>query len=573
MNILGDMRSNLIKAERQGRLVGALASAELRSQRRELGDILCELHNADLIDLTSDQNLSAIDALEHNEFWIVIHPLEKAIPNLKCSHHDVLKLVHRLVQKAGSDLAAGMPNLSLATWSKNNPDKAREIVDGIKKLDDLCLAHGMFGVVGLGDEASAFDLIRHTNTFVRGVGLRALGRMETLSVSGIKEGVDDAFGVIERETDADVRAAAIEAAFRLWEKLGLPEPYRQREFIEAVGKRGDANELSILSAMLFYHDKGIPKEGIDQVLGLLEAIPSNSGATLSNLDHAIKANDDRWNFEQVVPVFAALIPRLDEKPDQRDYHSFSSWVWSNPQHASYLFAKWLNGGEFSLCLFLAELLSGVTKGTGVWIQKPHLPPDADDQIFIARKCIGFLWHHEVTAASILLSIVKNGQAKARAVTEELLFDPLLLSYGGDLRDFLETQRTSASKRISECTKRLLAKHDAHIAGLETIKDLVELLPTIEQRRAVAMKDQERNRDIQKRAHEQSVFASLVTHQTLLYGRKSFSIIHGADGAKHPNISALSEISHSIEFPRLMVIDPIGFNAMLTFFRAEKRRSA
>jgi hypothetical protein len=88
-----------------------------------------------------------------------------------------------------------------------------------------------------------------------------------------------------------------------------------------------------------------------------------------------------------------------------------------------------------------------------------------------------------------------------------------------------------------------------------------------------MKDRDRNRDIQKQAHELSVFSNLMTHQTLLYGRKSFSIIHGAEGKKHPNISPLSEISHSVELPRLMVMDPVGFNARITFFRAMKRKSA
>lgn len=573
MNISRDPRPDLINADEQGRLLQALTSEELRAERRELGDILCELHNAGLVNLVSDQNLSAIDALVQNDFWIVVHPLDKAVPNLNCSYIDILKLVHLLVKKAGSDLAAGAPNLSLVTWSKNNPTKAREIVSGVKELNDLCLAHGVFAVVGLGDEALAFDLIRQTETSVTSIGLRALGRMEMVSAGGIREGVDDAFDVIEQQTDTGFRVAAIEAAFRLWEKLGPSEPYRQREFIEAIGKRGDAAELSVLSAMLFYHDKGLPKESIDQVLGLLETLPSNSAATLGNLDHAIKENDGRWDFRRVARVFATCIPRLEERAKKQDYYSFSKWVWGNPDHSSYLFAEWLSEGEFSLCSFLAELIATDVKEAEVWIKKPHLPPNAVDQIFMAYKCIGFLWHREVAAASILLSIVKHGQTEAQAEAEGLLFDPLLLCYGGDLRVFLEAQCSNASKRISDCAKRLISKHDEHIAGLETTRELVELLPSIEHRRAVAMKDRDRNRDIQKQAHEQSIFASLMTHQTLLYGRKSFSIIHGSEGKKHPQISALSEISHSVELPRLMVVDPVGFNARITYLRAIKRKHA
>ncbi|GHD19632.1 hypothetical protein ACFOEZ_12825 [Tianweitania populi] len=567
----GDPRAKLITAEQQGCLVQALASAEMRAQQVELSEILCDLHNASFINLASDHNLAAIDALDHNDFWIVMHPLDKAIAGLVCSHLDVLKLVHRLVLKAGSDGAAGLPNISLVTWCKNNPAKAREIVEGVKELDDLCLAHGVFAVVGLGDEALAFDLIRQSNTSVVSIGLRAIGRVETVSSVGIRQGVDDASKVIEGQIDAETRIAAIEAAFRLWEKLGSGEDYRQQEFIESIGKTGDPTELSVLSGMLFFHDKGLSKESIDQVLGLLERIPSNSVATLHNLDHAIKDNDDRWDFHRVAGVFATCIPRLDEKARKKDYYSFSKWVWRKPDHSSYLFSKWLSGGEFTLCSFLADLLSADDKGAEVWLQKNHLPLDLHDQKFLAQKCIGFLWHHEVTAASVLLSIVKNGEPKARVEAEKLLLNPLLLSYGGDLRIFVEAQCSNASKRISECAKRLISKHDTHIADLERAQSLVELLPPIEHRRAVAIKDRDRNRDIQKHAHEQSIFARLATRQTLLYGRKSFSIIHGAEGKKHPNISPLSEFSHSIELPRLMVVDPVGFNAMIFMFRAKTRK--
>ena len=573
MSISRDPRQDLINAEQQGCLVQALVSEEIRIEGRELGDVLCELHNAGSVDLVSDQNLSAIDALEHSDFWVVVHPLDKAISNLNCSYVDILKLVHLLVKKAAFDLAAGAPNRSLMSWSKNNPGKAREIVSGIKELNDLCLAHGVFAVVGLGDEVSAFDLIRQTNPSVSAIGLQALGRMETVSVSGIREGVDDAFDILERQTDGELRVAAIEAAFRLWEKLGPSEPYRQCEFVKLIEKRGDAIELSVLSAMLCYHDQGLPKETIDKILDLLEELPSDSAATLSNLDHAISENDDRWEFKRVARVFSACIPNLDKRARAKDYYSFSKWILENPDHSSYLFARWLSDGEFSLCLFLAELVGAGAKGAGVWVQKTHLPANANDQIFMARKCIGFLWHREVTAASILLSVVKYGQKEAQEEAENLLFNPLLLSYGGELRDFIETQCSNASKRIAGCANRLISKHDAHIAGLEATRSVVELLPSIERRRAVAMKDRDRNREIQKQAHRQSIFSRLMTHQTLLYGQKSFSIVRGAEGKNHPNISPLSEISHSVELPRLMVIDPVGFNATINFFRNMKRKSA
>ena len=214
--------------------------------------------------------------------------------------------------------------------------------------------------------------------------------------------------------------------------------------------------------------------------------------------------------------------------------------------------------------------AGGEKGKFIELLKTDLPRDVGDQIFMARKCIGFLWLHEVTAASILLSILKHGKQATRTEVEELLFDPLLLSYGGELRDFLITQSSSKSKRIAQCAQRLLDKHDTYIKGLEQTNGLVELLPTNAQRRAAAAKDHERNRDIQKQAHKRSIFADIFSHSTLLYGKKSFTMTYGAGDKKTPSIMPLSEFSYSMELPRLSVVDPVGFHETLTTFRLEQR---
>lgn len=563
--------NRLVEAEGRGELLSAVLEGEIRSDRGELARTLSELHNAGSISLVSDTNLSAISSLDKNEFWIAVHPLNDAIPTLGCSHEDILKLVSTLAEAAGNDGAAGQPNLALVSWSRDHPEDARHIVEGIKQQEPLSLAHGLFAVQGLDDEAIAFDLMASTNLQVFALGLRSIARLETVTMASMKKAVDAAYNALENQLDEDTRASAIEAAFRLWEKLGPADPYRQDEFINAIGMHGDAKELSIMSAMLFFHNKGLPKESVELILEWLGKTPSNSSVTLQNLDHAIRSEDDRWEFDQVVAVFEYCVPTLETKPEGREYHSFSQWVWDDPKNTSYLFSRWLSSGLFDLCSYLSALLQGVSGTPTVEIQRAHLPSTKEDQIFMARKAVGFLWHHEVTTASILLSVVKNGKSGAREDAEALLFNPLLLSYGGKLREYLKSQRSSRSTRVTDCVKRLLEEHDAHIDGIKTPENLMELLPSVEQRRAASMKDFERNQEIQKQARARSIFADLVTHQTLLYGRKSFSIIHGCEGEKHPNVSALSEFSYSAELPRLSVIDPVGFNELISIFRVMKRR--
>ena len=408
------------------------------------------------------------------------------------------------------------------------------------------------------------------NVSVRAIGHRALGRIEQVEDTTRKSGLENSLNVLSTEEDSDLRTAAMEAAFRIWEKVDPKEGYLQKEILSQIAKHGDTDrELIVLSGLVFFHGNGLIDASISQILDRLRDSQIEPAHVLSNLDKAIRVGDQRWKFDKVASVFAALFQQIQNSPEPQNYYGFSQLARSNSRNMAYLFSNWLFDGSSTLCAFLTGILSDRDKGTLVKLPKDLLPSEVFQQIFLMRKCVGYLWHHEVTAASFLLSFVKNGKPEARDAAETLLFNPMLLCYGGDLRTFLETQITNKSKRVTDCVQRLLKKHDHYISGLEKTGELVELRPTLEQRRYAALKDMERNKDIQKQAQEKSVFANLVTRQTLLYGKKSFSLVHGAKGATSPHISSLSEISYSMELPRLMVVDPVGFNEMLTIFRAER----
>jgi len=561
----------LTAADKSGTLIDCILSLESRVRRVECGPILSELHNSGQISLVSKGNLAAISKLEHNDFWMIIHPLDQAISELKCSHREVLEFVDTLVKKAGSDGAAGRPNQSLVQWCRSNPQKAEKIVAGTMSLDQLCVVHCEFAIQGLGDQKLAYNLLEHADKTVVAVGLRSLGRLDLKDMADKKHLLDECFKVVNDETTQDARSSAIETAFKTWERMGQSEPYLQSELISAVTSANKDAELVLLSAMLFYHPKGLVASSIDLILVSAKSEAAPAAALLNHLDHALHSKDERWSLEKVTDVFATQIPRLSKSTESSEYYHFCKWIWEDQLNVSKLFASWLTDGQFALCSFLADMVGeGGQKGRLVELAKVDLPSDALDQVFMARKCIGFLWLHEVTAASILLGVVKNGKQAARDEVEKLLFDPLLLSYGGELRDYLTNQSNSPSKRIAQCAQRLLAKHDTYIKGLEQTNGLVELLPTNAQRRAAAAKDHERNRDIQKQAHKRSIFADIVSHSTLLYGKKSFTMIHGAGDKKTPSITPLAEFSYSTELPRLSVVDPVGFHETLTTFRLEKR---
>lgn len=565
------IRESLKNADHRGELISCLLSFERNIRLEECGPVLRELHNSGEISLVSDNNLAAIEAISHNDFWSVIHLLNEVIPELDCSYQEILRLVDALTLKAGPDLASGLPKMSLVKWCNANPEKAKMIVEGAKCLEKLCLSHCVFAIQGLESVELAFELLGHSNNVVVTAGLSSLGRLKIESETIVKQIIDECCKAVKNENDKNLRSAAIETAFTIWEKHSLSEPYRQQEFLDNVINAKEGDDLVLLSAALFYYSKGLMTRSIDKILTALTGETSNPQVILRWLDDALMARNRHWNFSLVMEVFAAQLPKLGNSIKSSNYHNFWEWIWTEPDYTGQIFSNWLISGQFWLCEFLADMLVKVGKSRKiVEISKVNLPKESDDQIFLAQKCIGFLWFHEVTAASILLSIVKNGKKAAGVEAEKLLYDPLLLCYSGELRKFLEEQCNNSSKKICDCAQRLIESHDTYLKGLKKVDDLVELYPTIEQRRAALLKERDRNRMISKSAHKKSIFSQVFPQQTLLYGKKCFYLIHGENGKKIPSVTSLSELSYSAELPSLSVIDPVGFNEMLLRFRVARK---
>lgn len=533
----------------------------------EIAPVLCELHNSGKVSLVSDHNLAIIEDLTNNNFWSVVHVFVLVIPELDCTIRDMLRLVHTLVSKAGSDGAAGMPYPSLVQWCRANPDKAKLIVEGAMSLDKLCLSHCVFAVQGLGSMELAFELLGHSEKVVVAVGFCSLGRLEVGSNEIAKRVIDECCNAIAIENDQDVRCSAMAAAFSTWDKFGSEEPYRQQEFVGAIISANQGVELVRLSSVLFYHSKGLMAETVDSILEALAVGSSDPHAILYWLNSALHSNDKGWSLAKVIDVFAARIPQLNSPIKSSKYNNFCKLILEDHDNSARLFSSWLVAGQCDLCRFLADMVGEASElNKAIVIPRKYLPSDLRDQVFLARRCVGFLWLNAVTAVSILLCIVKDGKKGSREEAEGLIYDPLLLSYGGTLRSFLDELRNNPSRRISGCIERISRKHDAYLAGLRTTEHLVEFFPTIEQRRAAATKDRDLTKESQRQAHEEMVLFQLVSRQTLLYGKQSFYLMHGEDGKKVPSVMPLSEFSYDIEFPRLSVVDPTGFHEMIAVFR-------
>ncbi len=566
-----DLRRTIVEGDAAGRLISTILDLEYKDRKQELGAFLAELHNAGEISLLSATNLRAIEELQHNSFWMVFGALSDAIEHVTDDYPAVQRFTECLVERAGNDGASNTPFVSFVRWCEKHPPKAREIILGAKDGQADCQRSCVFALQGLNDFGCLVDFVGDGRAEIRSIGFRALGRLKNMTTQDDQTGIDACLTEIQNSSSDDARNAAIEAVFRVWDNDATEEKYRQDEVMKSLLDKPTDEDLVRLCAMLFYHKNASTEKTISAILNRSQGISSSFEAASNWIESALTWKDDRWSFKQVVAFMEAMVPRFEQPAKSKQFHSFIEWVFADPKNSSYLFARWLNSGDFSLCSFLAEMISSGDKGTALALQPQDLPHEAVDQVFLARKCIGFLWLHEITAASILLSLVEHGHPDAVPEIEGLLWEPLLLSYSSELRPYLEQQASSASPTVAKASQDLTARHKAYIEGLQNAEEISELEPSNEARRAAAIKDHQRNTDIQKQARQMSVFASLVHNVTMLYGSKSLTMITGTDGQRFPSISPLSEHSYSFEFPRLSVVDPVGFNAFLTICRVEQRK--
>lgn len=168
----------------------------------------------------------------------------------------------------------------------------------------------------------------------------------------------------------------------------------------------------------------------------------------------------------------------------------------------------------------------------------------------------------VTAASVVVSVLKLGNAEYHEAIEELLFDPLLVSYGGNLRDYLQSALDAVGATCAHPIKNALTRREELMDSYDGLERLVELQPSEEHRQIERLRWQEQMQQGMKQAQSESVFLSLVSKQYLLYGSSSASYFESPNGNLEMSEMQMGEHSITMEYPRLDSVDPIGLQMKL-----------
>lgn len=240
-----------------------------------------------------------------------------------------------------------------------------------------------------------------------------------------------------------------------------------------------------------------------------------------------------------------------------------------------LITRWLLRGEPVLCEAVRELISNIG-GNPIELEADSeelKPADLPHVIFAAHKAVGYLFFKPVSAISFLISLMRlASDDETLAALGQILFDPLLVNYTGEPREYVERRAGEEPERVAKTLSAAIKQVEHYLEGLRSVGTICELHPGIAQREAYHRYQSRQFAEAYKEAEKRSVFLSIVHKTVLLYGRKSIAHLYGPDGKTHRTETPLHSHSMEVEVPRGERIDPLGLEYMLQLFRAERWRA-
>ena len=498
------------------------------------------------------------------DFFLGMVLLCKLIPLLDVGYRDMMQFVATLVRLGGRDLAANEPNAAFRTWCSSDPARVKAIIDDARKGDSLAIDHLCFALEAGANSSDALMFLNEGPTpKVQIHAATALRRM-TLRFESAVVAVRSLSEVSITTDDPDIQSNALLSIFAILEQNAeLPRQDANRALGKALADTS-AETLDALSALIWQQGKSLSKDETRSVLKALQSVDPQRREILERIDAAASGLVKRGHFDDLCILVAELIRRSQGKLGLNDFPSLCHKLMDgNSRRLGKLAVNWFLDGNPYLCSSLAEQFRSIGgQPLALNLQPDDIPAGPEEQLFVCRKAVGFLFHTPVTAASVLVAILRHGHVCITEKVLALLYNPLLLSFGGKLRCYLERIVERNSGPNAARIKGILTQKQQYLDDFDGIETLVELHPSESHRQIERVHSKQQISQAMEESMKHSVIRHLATTQYLLYGETSSFYMEGLDGATHQINMEMKPYSASVEYPQLAVFDPEGLQIAL-----------
>lgn len=576
MDEMGEIKSRLIQAAQDGCFLAVLYK-ESRNDRENIGSLLSDLHNANQIDLVTEF-LRLKRNEEEVDFFLARHLFQEALPSLNAPVDETMKCVRHLAEEAGDDLAAAWVYSQFIDFCAMDVGRAESVMEMVlggseEWLDFVCpglLAGARCDLDRFVNKA--IELCGYPDKDVRVRAVFSLGSinygqnvtLQNLAIEAIHQSV-------RSNADSEICANAIKAYFEI-NKIQKIEERRFLELFDKSTENVDDMLIHAVSEKIFNQIENLPESILKVSLDIIAQVnPINKG-TIDLLDITLKNLVDLGYADWGVELIERILKSNGNSVSIRFFDSFISSALTNKNgFFDQLATRWLGSRSSWLCVALPDMLSTIGGSPMVLNFNPLMVncQDSVDHIFLARKACGWLFLDPVSAGSFIVSLLEHAPDESLTDISEILMNPLLISYSGDLRGYLETSLPDRSVKIQQLMRSIFLAVDNYHEDLDSVRDVKEFLPSLAHREISRRNLSIKMRENFRGAQEKSIISQIATKMVLLYGRKSIFYTRSLDGSPPARQeSVMHTISHSIEHPALDRLDPHGLDHELRVFRYE-----
>jgi hypothetical protein len=320
---------------------------------------------------------------------------------------------------------------------------------------------------------------------------------------------------LETKSDDLLIANALMAGFDVAQKANLMASPDLLAIVTRASQSPGPQTIHTCARVLWVH-KGLTDQHVLLLLQALHAVDPSHAGTIEELDNGLGTLLDTPHAEQAIEYLATRLAALEEKLSLANFDAFSGKLLKGPQERfGRVVVSWLLSGHRVLCEGLSHLLGREdqkAKPINVALLDFNLSPF--QQIFLCRKAVGYFFLQPVVAGSIVVSVLRTCSDEIRSAIQELLFDPLLLNYGGEYRNYL--QAIDTTDPAHPAVQSVLKRGNDYWTEIESVGQIKELRPSERERQVERLRMRDQMREVQKGAEKASILMSLVKRSVLLY---------------------------------------------------------
>ncbi|MDO9005016.1 MAG: hypothetical protein Q7V20_16350 [Aquabacterium sp.] len=574
-------RDELLKAYNEGNFLNAVydcLSAD-HEARQEVVFELASLHNEKLVDVVEAFSALSNGSANGPDFFLTRDVFQQALPHIDAAVLPVMRCVLNLYRSAGQDFAAGTIVGQFVEYCARQLPRSRDALTEIEAnpndFSDLLAA-----TLSAGFRSDCQTFLLHAVRLSKDANID-LRRGAVISIANfdsqgnaafLEEAVAGIESCVDREIEDSVLAASLRTIYALLRQDGNQEE-RFTELIAKVLSKGNEFTIHAASEVLFLHTAALPEPLVGMLLSNLTRVKPTHKGTLDNIDYGISHLIKGGSPESAIRWLEGMLLTHPKELSIGMFDSVVGVILGDNVLLSKILTRWLVLGERALCSAVHDIVAGAYHREERLLEidiSELQSTDAVHMFFLARKIIGYLFMQPISAASLMVSLMRQTEdVEVLAELGALLFDPLLLNYTGKVREYAVQQVNVENGKVKEALEEAIKAVDEYLEGLRSVGVLPALYPSTAQREAYRRQFSRQMTKSMEEVEEKSVFSKLFTKSVLLYGGKSINYVHGVNGQMHRMETPLHSHGVEIEFPRMQNLDPFGLDYMLRVFRNER----